>query len=608
MKYFIASMCLGLAVGIQFSKNTPNFKRSLASQEATHSDFLDLACPTETEFLLLAKKIHLVIPEGEYKCDDSPKSKLARILYFMDQLRTDLPQKWGGAARETLEQPLEYVAKMANSVSVDFTQKDSIAQNFRMNREIFLGGLFFQIEPLFSAAVFIHEARHSEESSPGHERCRGGDIPKSDGGCDQTFTLGEEGGAYSYGAIFELGLSEYGKNLSFEDREYLLSLALSHVASRFNEVPTHHAVPTDLITVLDENKDVYLVNPYSLKAEKIEIPNREKVRKIDLNPSNAGIYIYGESGKVYTWSANEGMEEPYKEQLSKLNGVQDIDKVIVPSMRYTNTLFLSTDNDIYSLDTDRITGKRILSPFRMRPEKKIQKMISANGWSGFMLTESGEVLNVGGSPRGGGSARDYYVPYKIFSSDRWKQIHGGITYDQLFGVNTSGKVFFEGPKPDQSGIGPVASQFQLEGGSQKYLEGTNLRGLLSLGGDLYLSRYGNERMEKIPIRGIGKIVDFAIPRKYFLMDHLKEKKASKSFEETCKVRDGIIEPILSLPLGINSKGALILGENCEDLGMVGEGKLRFLGESYSEKTKMFSPAYFEFGKERMMPYFPRFQK
>jgi hypothetical protein len=607
MKYFIASMCLGLAFGIEFSKSSVQVHRSIASQEATHADFMDLDCPSEMEFLQLAKKIRLNITEGEYKCDDSPKSKLARILYFMDQLSADLPLNWGGAARETLLEPLEYVAKMSNSVSVDFTQKDSIAQNFRLNRDIFLGGLFFQIEPLFSAAVFIHEARHSEDSSPGHERCRGGDIPKSEGGCDLRFTLSNDGGAYSYGAIFELGLSEYGKNLSQVDREYLLSLALTHVASRFNEVPTELAVPVDLLTVLNENKEVFLVNPYSLKGEKLEIPNGEKVRKIDLNPSNAGIYIYCEYGKVYTWSANEGMQEPYKEQLSKLNGMRDIDKVIVPSMRYTNTLFLSEENDIFTLDTDRITGKRILAPFRIRPEQKIKKMISANGWSGFLLTESGEILNIGGSPRGGGSARDYYAKYKLFSGDTWQQIHGGITYDQLFGVNASGKLFYEGPKPDQSGIGPVESVWQVEG-LQKYLEGTNFRALLSGEGDLYLSRYSDSQLEKISIGGVGKIIDFAIPRKYFLMETLKEKKSNIGFQEKCGVRESLVEPILNLPIGINNGGVFIMGDNCEALGRVGEGKIQFYGELYSEKTKMFSPAYFEFGNKKMNPYFPRFQK
>jgi hypothetical protein len=607
MKTILAAMILGLSLGVLAGQSSTESGRSLASAEASHGTFEDLPCPTEAEFLELAKRTRLQIPEGAYACDSSPKSKLARVLFFMDRLEVELPESWGGAARETLVDPLEYVIKMANSLVVDFTQTDSIAQNFRITGDVFLGGYFFQIEPLFAVAVLIHEARHSEDTSPGHDRCRGGDIPKSEGGCDAKFSLGPDAGAYSYGAIFEIGLAEFAKNLSVADREYLRSLALVHMVSRFNEVHPEFGAPVDILLVLDEDGDAFFVDPYSLKLSPIE--SNEKFRKVEFSPRGAGAFLYTKNDQVYVWSPAKGLAKAYSDILPTIPGAIDIDKIITGVSRVSKTFVVGSENQFYFVDSERSKGKDILTKYREPPEEKVKKITIANGWSSFFLTEDGDIMSILSSPRGGQSP-NFYSPYKIFSERKWTQIHGGITYDQLFGVDREGNLYFEGPAPDQSGLGAVPSDWKVPQ-IAKYLEGTNFRVFLDRAGKVFAARYLDQqegRVEELAIEHDKKIIDFALPRSYLPTERLLSLKPAPEYAQKCKLNVSFVDPVMQRPMGVNGGGQLIAGSECLPLGYVGAGKAEFVGEELSQKTKGFAPAALKIGNSKVVPYFPRFQK
>ncbi len=608
MKTIIAFVCLGLSLGLYFGRSSSEPMRHLASEEKSHSAFLDLPCPTEEEFLELARRTKLKLPESPYACDESPKSKLARVLHFMNQLKIDVPENWGGEARETLVDPLEYVIKMAASISVDFTQADSIAQNFRLTGDVFLGGLFFQIEPLFSVAVLIHEARHSEDSSPGHDRCRSGDIPKSEGGCDAKFSIGKDAGAYAYGAIFEIGLAEYAQGLSKADREYLTSLAVVHMASRFNEIPPEFGAPVDVVLVLDEEGQVYVVNPYHWGLSKIDLPEGKKVRKIEYSPRGAASFLFTEDHDVFVWSPSKGLEKTYEDLIQDLPGVQEIDKIISGVSRNTKTFVISTENDFYYIDTEKKTGNDILTRYQNRPEEKVKKLTIGNGWSSFFLTEQGEIMTIVSNHRGMRGTK-FYTPYSIFTGPKWQQIHGGVTYDQLFAIDESGALFFEGPSKDRSGLGPVASNWE-KGALTKYLEGTNFRAYLTKEGKLFLSHYQNQNSDpqEINIEHPKKIVDFTLPRKFLFSDAIVSVPKTNELDRICGAKVSFVDPILGKPMGVRSNGEIVYGSTCELAGKTNLGPIRVIGEAFSKETKGYAPVRIEIGERQIVPYFPRFQK
>lgn len=608
MKFTLALLLLGFSLGLYLGKSSTAVQRSIASEEKNHSTFLDLPCPTEQEFQDLARKTKLKLPESPYACDESPKSKLARVLHFMNQMKVDLPKDWGGEVRETLESPLDYVVKMAASISVDFTQTDSIAQNFRLTGDVFLGGLFFQIEPLFSIAVLIHEARHSEDSSPGHDRCRSGDIPKSEGGCDAKFSIAKDAGAYSYGAIFELGLAEFARGLSKADREYLTSLAIVHMASRFNEVPEQFGAPVDVVVVLDESGDAHVVNPYNWSLKKIDLPEGKKIRKVEYSPRGAASFLFTEDNDVFVWSPSSGLQKSYEDLIQGLPGVHEIDKIISGVSRNTKTFVISTENDFFYIDTDRKTGGDILTKYQTRPEEKVKKLTIANGWSSFFLTEDGDIMNIVASHRGVRGTK-FYTPYSIFSGFQWQHIHGGVTYDQLFAIDSNGTLYFEGPGKNRSGLGPIPLEWK-NGALKKYLEGTNFRAYLTKEGKLYLSHYQSSEVspQEIPLEHSKKIVDFTLPRKFLFSEPIYRAPEAPELAKICQTKSSFVDPILGYPMGLRANGEIVYGVNCEVLGKATIGPLKVVGESYSKETKGYSPVRILIGDQKWIPYFPRFQK
>ncbi len=456
-------------------------------------------------------------------------------------------------------------------------------------------------------AVLIHEARHSEDSSPGHDRCRGGDIPKSEGGCDAKFSFGTDAGAYSYGAIFELGLAEYAKNLSEADREYLRSLALVHMVSRFNEVPAEFGAPLDVLVVLDEAGDAFVVDPYGFTLE--PIVSNEKFVKVEFSPRGAGAFLYTNENQVYTWSPAKGLTKAYSDILPTIPGTVDIDKIITGVSRVSKTFVIGSDNQFYFVDSEKSTGKDILTKYREPPVEKVKKITIANGWSSFFLSEDGEIMSIISAHRGG-TAPNFYSPYKIFSAKKWAQIHGGITYDQLFGIDQEGNLYYEGPSPEQSGLGAVLSAWRVPQ-LAKYLEGTNFRLFLDRSGKIYATRYLDEqegKVEELPIVHGKRIIDFALPRSYLPDQKLLALKSDIEFEKRCKLASSFIDPVLKRPMGVRSDGQLVAGINCDPLGFVGTGKALFSGEELNKKTKGFAPAALMIGNTKLVPYFPRLLK
>ena len=265
-------------------------------------------CPTATEYQSLLSAIHFQ-GAAPYSCAKGAPSMLGRVLKFLSKAKATNRESWPGAA-DALEDSLAYLVGQTRTTLIDLSQITSIARN-RDHGQIELGGLFFKSDPLSSTMTMLHEARHSDPQAQGHVRCRWGDIPGSDAGCDQKFVTDSTAGAYNYEVLIALGWSKYLPGLNKGQREYLVSDAFWRLNARFNEIPSALAVPLEGIYVLDEAGKILRVNMITARLEPVESPLT--YARIEYNSYDNGLLAYS-GGLVYSLTPlGNGGKEPRKD-------------------------------------------------------------------------------------------------------------------------------------------------------------------------------------------------------------------------------------------------------------------------------------------------------
>ncbi|AFY01070.1 Hypothetical protein Bdt_1372 [Bdellovibrio bacteriovorus str. Tiberius] len=496
------------------------FSLDLSSESVPSVNVIEnLACPSEEKYHEMARKVSLVIPEGSEACDDSYRAKLGKILLLMDQLRIEAPADWLPSFQHDLGDLLGYVAKNSRRLNLDLNQTGSIAYNMSSEQSIYLGGYFFGSEPLEAISTLIHEARHSVSYSPRHVQCRGGDIPFSTGGCDARFgTTEKDAGAYSYEVLLQAGLAMYGKGLSPADKEFMMSSALTVLASRFNELPVEVSQKTDVLLALGRQGQVYVVDATAKSFKPIEMKLRsagEKIQRLGFSPRNSGLILFSDKAHVYSWSIREGFKD-YNPELIADMPVWDAARITIPGEINRTRHTFKTDGGIYKV-SKLLAGKMKFELVDMIPAKD---MTNYPAFESYFLAQYGDSVFLGAD---GGA---WLLAHDTFSSDwfkkpeglqdsrGWQQGTGGVLYEDLFLLTRTGelrvaKSFYEelDEYNSRTTYTTEAVDFKIPGRSVKYLQGLKIHGQLNDDGHLFLRPYG--RAEQIELQG-PDIVDFAI--------------------------------------------------------------------------------------------------
>lgn len=584
----------GFFFGAELGGHSPAHTRSPSSVPASVNDLASLPCPTEEQFQALLKKVHMVtVLEGNSTCDSSRRGVLAKLLFLLDSLKVNPPEGWGGEAYEMLKSPVDYVGDTIPKMKVDLNQKNSVAYNAGQV-EVNLGPMFFTSEPLFALMVLVHESRHSAPKDPAHERCRAGDIPKTDGGCDREFSTAEDAGAYSFSVLFYLGLAQFHPGLSEGDREYLRSAALTTLGNRFNEVPASLATPHDLLLGLGRSGKAYLLNPYELGAE--PLPFSGAFARIEHNPRNGGAFFLNGKGQVFTWSRLQKMQRFEADLVPESESFKDVAKFYVGTDKYAYTAFLREDGALLYIENGNNSGLSTLERFRVQPQDvglDPKRLFTADMFSSFVLGEDGKVYVLYMSPRGGHSGNRFMLRRPL-AEKNWSQMTGGVVYDSLYGIS-DGQLFREGTLPGKSGFHPVLSSFQGQGRLVKYGESTGFRILLNEEGKLFLRRFENETESTLDLSGVleDPLVDFAVIRHYAVKKLLEpNRRALADFLLHCQVREAKEEPWLGRPMGIGRNGHLVLASGnpekpCLELRGLGQPEAFHFVESPPTKENNF---------------------
>ena len=573
--YFFLTVT-GVAAGWQRGDlgQSLRFPSSQRREEPPRLTYDDMPCPSDAEYRRLAAIINLEVPSGIDVCVDQYHNKIARLLAYTEKLKITMAPDWAPALQADLGNPLAYIGRMSRKMGIDLSQSTSIAYNKTNEKSIYLGGLFFQEDPLEALSVLIHEARHSSEDDPGHTICRRGDIPKASGGCDQELSTDpKKAGAYSYGAAFYAALGLYGEGLSSSDREYLLALSLATVSTRFNEIPEDLAQAFDLLAVLDDEGNVSLLHPFS--REPIPLPvtflsEGEKVQRIEFNVKNNGLLLFTSKSRLFTWDSSSGFKRVYPDTIPDSMPVLDAARMRVPFDDYPFYNFLTAENQIYFYRFSPQQKAYELAPLpifhRNYDKPEITRLFMGLAGRSLYLGKDGQFY-VG--PRFGNelpfdARRDLQVPGR-----RWAYGTGGVVFEALYGIADDGRVYYTKidllpPENDATFDTEVytlkESLLQATGGrmGRKLFEGLSLRALLDNEGDLQIETYGRDE-RTFWRKPSGRVVDFTIVRKHLVGRSLLPTPERSAFASACSIRTAVPDPWLGVGMGLNTAGELVVG-------------------------------------------------
>ncbi len=550
------------------------FPSSQRKQEEPRLSYDDMPCPSNDEYRRLASIVKLELPAGLDACTDPLHNKIARLLAYAEKLKITMAPDWAPSLQADLGHPLTFLGSMSNKMGIDLTQETTIAYNKTNEKAIFLGGLFFEEDPLEALAVLVHEARHSSSNDPGHVTCRRGDIPRALGGCDQRLSVEtKDAGAYSYGAAFYAALGLYAEGIPSSDREYMLALSLATISTRFNELPEELAQAFDLISVLDEDGSVYLLHPFTREPIPLGLgflAPGERVKRLDFNVKNNGLLLFTTKNRLFTWEPGAGAKRLFPEQIPDSLPILDAARMRVLFEDYPHYNFLSSENQLFFHRFSPEKREYELAPYpifrREDPRPELSGIFMGLSGRSIFLGKDGQIY-VG--PQWGDEPtfdprRDLQV-----SGRKWKYGTGGVVFESLYGITDDGRVHytrieFLPADPDSFFDKEVytiqESSLQPTGGrsARKIFEGLSLRALLDTDGDLQIETYGREQRSfwrKLP----GRIVDFTVMRRHLAGRSIIPTPARTNFASACGIQKPVPDPWLGVGLGLNANGELVIG-------------------------------------------------
>lgn len=531
---FLFALCCSGTYFFTDNTYTPSTNREPSSSEPkeTRNAYGKLRCPSEQEFMKWAAELNLEAIEGpslDKGCKNKTmRSQLAQVLALAKQIKINFPKNWAPSVRQEIKNSYDYIKNNTNILKVDLSQASSVARNYRAKKQIELGGMFFKEEPLEALSVLIHEARHSDTRDPGHTTCRIGDIPKTQGGCDNSFSnKAEDAGAYAYGTLYELALAQYSNDLDRAEKELMLSNAFTTLSTRFNNFRSSIAKHTDIATVLLEDGTLAWIHPYSFQLIplKVELPKfQEKIKKIEFSPRTNSLMLFTESDRQFVWGPR------YKTNRISPEATTEDDRFLHVSRQYVpyesdRTLYttLKTNGQLEYIIYNPELNKQTILPYPLHPSREepnptvpnLKYFILGHSFSSYFLDKRGVLSRAhiyGNEP-------NFIVDPTVQSSaGGWKTATGGVFYDDLYLTDSDGKLYSigviytpNGDEADNISFVKELAKFQATGQVKKYQQGLQIHAVLDEDGSLSIENFRVPDSRKF-LKFDKKIVDIVITR------------------------------------------------------------------------------------------------
>lgn len=605
MKLLISIFAVFFALSYYLAENNyddSDYSRSPSStddKKSTKNSYDNIRCPSEAEFQQWSKELSIDPMEGpslDTGCNPQNfKNQLAKVLVLARELKFRFPKDFAPTVQVEIKNPYEYIRGKTNKLKVDLSQTSSVARNFVSQRQIELGRLFFNEEPLEALSTLVHEARHSDPNDQGHSFCRAGDILKTQGGCDNFFSKSSsDAGAYGYGVIFDVALAKHTSNLDSAEKEMMLTNAFASLGTRFNFFKAAMAQHLDVVVVLLEDGTLGWIHPFSLELLPldIELPElKEKIARIEFNNRTNGLFIYTESGRFFEWGVRRKAVIPFPSALKKEDKVVEFSRQYVPySHERTYFVSLKADGKLEYFKYNPDLNKTEILPYPVKPQTRIPELkhfTAGHAMGSYFIDKRGTLTR---APHYGNEEDFIFDPTVQSSTGGWSRLTSGVFYEDLILTDLTGKIyqgqveFVNGPDGDtEPVIRMVPFLFQADNFAIKYQQGLSIHAVLDKSGALKIESY-RAKQAPLVLSYSKKIIDFTVTRTTTLaQDLLSKPNLADQSKQRCGIKKAINVTLgYSGVIGLTSDFRLVLAKTNNSCTELLKGKqfnsISFMGE------------------------------
>lgn len=604
MKILFAIFFVFFALGFYFTENNFNdsdysrLPSSAEDKKVTKNSYENIRCPSEAEFQQWSQELSIDPMDGpslDTGCDPQNfKNQLAKVLVLARELKFKFPRDFAHTVQVEIKNPYEYIRGKTNKLKVDLSQTSSVARNFVSIRQIELGRLFFNEEPLEALSTLVHEARHSDPNDQGHFFCRAGDILKTQGGCDNFFSKSSsDAGAYGYGVMFDIALAKHSSNLDSAEKEMMLTNAFASLGTRFNLFKAALAQHLDLVVVLLEDGSLAWIHPFSLELLPldIELPEfKEKIARIEFNNRTNGLFLYTESGRFFEWGVRRKAVTPFSGAIKKEDKIVEFSRQYIP-YNHERTYFVSlkADGKLEYFKYNPDLNKTEILPYPVKPQTRIPELkhfIAGHAMGSYFIDKRGTLTR---APHYGNEEDFIFDSTLQSSSGGWSRLTSGVFYEDLILTDLAGKIyqgqvdFVNGADGDtEAVIRMVPYLFQSDTSAVKYQQGLSIHAVLDKSGSLKIESY-RAKQEPLVLSYSKKIVDFTVTRTTTLAQDLFNKpNLNAQTKQRCGIQKAINVTLgYSGVIGLTSDFRLVLAKSNNSCTELLKGKkfnnLSFMG-------------------------------
>jgi hypothetical protein len=449
--FFIVGYLTALSTQkLVFEKSNPTLiKRNPATLDQIKIlNWSDIKCLPKAKLEKIYLRVQLQEDISSSKCDDSVHGRLNQFFSFLEKTQLNLSaEKWGDLAA-MFNDPIKYYESYKIKLHFDFTQAKSYAQALP-GEGVWLGKGFFDLDPITAVALFLHETYHHHKNDPGHTRCKGGDIPQTNGGCDKVFTLAptEQRGAYSITVAYLFAQALENKELSQDQKNQLLKDAFSLLSSRFIKGFEDVAALVETLAFLDLKGQIWIYHPW-LKMVR-QIPDQQQIlqktpaSQLQFHHQKQGLFAILKNNKLFEWSYSNPLRIYYPDIIPGEEEIMDATRLYLSSQEYAYTSVMKTNRKIYVVEFNNPRQRWELLELDPNTDKLVSpaKQISTyDFFSAGVLDEAGDLWKISKGGRGDSSQLLQESLYKQ-QNQKYQTVSGGLYTDQFLGVTKKGELY-----------------------------------------------------------------------------------------------------------------------------------------------------------------------
>lgn len=579
-----------------------------SSQAADKSNEKLMACPTAAEIEKFHQEYNLQVSKIGFTCAaDDPRAHLYKALATIDRGSYKPSAAWDAEFAATSQNIKSYIRKYVKKISLsDKAQTSTVVNSYPSESWIEFTDRILELNPIEMMSMLVHEVRHIEAPHRVHSRCGPGDMPGTEGACDEILMAEYKNmSSYNLEAYYLAGLAMFSQKLNEDEKKSAAQIALKLIAGRFNNFKDNTVYFHDVVFRLTSEHKLQVWHTYLKQWLSVPLDiGKDQIERIETANDVFNVALFTAQGKFYTYSLFDGLK-PYSKSLAE-HRISDASRIVVPNANDDSYMSVLVDGKAKIMGFKNKLGVRPLLEYPfveagVANNYKFKKIIYGNFNEVLWLDERGRLFR---KTQSKGQVPDLVSVSELDAKGPWRQGVAGLVYEDLFLVNEKGEIFNFQVKnkktpsylledeiqPERYELKPLSEWKAVQ--VRKFMQGSFGDYILNAKGEIVLKRHDAAKTESLASAGgTAPAVDFAVIKTLIpsgLISDLLQVPLAE-FKAKCALVKAAWDPVLYKGMGINKNGNLVFADasgECRTLESVsGVSAFKFVNISKrTEKT------------------------